>query len=73
MPSHEIEVSVVMPVFNERATVEQAIASVTGAEISDSYELIVVDDGSRDGTVDILRNGSWPEQVRLLSHEKNRG
>ena len=62
-----------MPVFNERATVEQAIASVTGAEISDSYELIVVDDGSRDGTVDILRNGSWPEQVRLLYHEKNRG
>jgi len=62
-----------MPVFNERATVERAIAAVVDAGISDSFELIVVDDGSRDGTTDILRDGDWPEQVRVLYHERNRG
>ena len=67
------EVSVVMPVFNERATVERAIAAVLAANVADDFELIVVDDGSVDGTADILREGSWPEQVRVLYHERNRG
>jgi dolichol-phosphate hexosyltransferase len=73
MSAPEVEVSIVMPVFNERATIEQAIAAVVGAAVSDSFELIVVDDGSSDGTVEILRNGDWPEQVRVLYHERNRG
>ena len=73
MPTPDVEVSLVMPVFNERATVERAIAAVVDAGISDSFELIVVDDGSRDGTTDILRDGDWPEQVRVLYHERNRG
>jgi glycosyltransferase involved in cell wall biosynthesis len=73
MSSPDLEVSIVMPVFNERATVERAIAAVVGAAVSDSFELIVVDDGSRDGTVDILRNGDWPEQVRVLYLDRNRG
>jgi glycosyltransferase involved in cell wall biosynthesis len=62
-----------MPVFNERATVEQAIASVVDAAVAESFELLIVDDGSKDGTADILRNGQWPEQVRVLYHERNRG
>jgi glycosyltransferase involved in cell wall biosynthesis len=62
-----------MPVYNELTTVERAIAAVVDAAISDRYELIVVDDGSKDGTIDILRNGTWPEQVRILYHERNRG
>jgi len=62
-----------MPVFNERATVERAIASVLDARIADDFELIVVDDGSVDGTADILRDGTWPETVRVLYHERNRG
>jgi glycosyltransferase involved in cell wall biosynthesis len=67
------EVTVVMPVFNEQATVERAIASVFEARVAEDFELIVVDDGSVDGTVDILREGSWPDGVRILYHERNRG
>jgi glycosyltransferase involved in cell wall biosynthesis len=67
------EVSVVMPVFNERATLERAIAAVLDAGVADSYELIVVDDGSSDGTTEILREGSWPDHVRVLYHDRNRG
>jgi len=73
MPSPEPEVSIVMPVFNERATVERAIGAVIDAAVSDSFELIVVDDGSHDGTADVLRGREWPEQVRVLYHERNRG
>src|SRR3954451_22249205 len=62
-----------MPVFNERGRLERAIESVLAAGISDDYEVIVVADGSTDGTRDILKAGTWPENVRVLYHERNRG
>lgn len=62
-----------MPVYDERATVARAIESVLELGLPGSYELIVVDDGSRDGTGEVLRAGAWPEHVRLLAHERNRG
>jgi glycosyltransferase involved in cell wall biosynthesis len=68
-----IELSILMPVYDERATIERAIGSVLESALPASYELLVVDDGSRDGTSEILRNGPWPEHVRVLTHERNRG
>ena len=68
-----VELTILMPVFDERETVEEAIRSVLDAKPAKSFELIVVDDGSRDGTTELLRDGSWPENVRVLHHEKNRG
>lgn len=62
-----------MPVYDERATVERAIGAVLDSALPASYELLVVDDGSRDGTGELLRNGTWPEHVRLLAHDRNRG
>ena len=62
-----------MPVFNERERLARAIAAVLAADVAESYELLVVDDGSTDGTVDILRDGSWPPEVRIVYHERNRG
>jgi glycosyltransferase involved in cell wall biosynthesis len=62
-----------MPVFNERERLAKAIAAVLAANVADSYELLIIDDGSTDGTVDILRNGSWPSEVRIVYHERNRG
>jgi dolichol-phosphate hexosyltransferase len=68
-----IDVTVLMPVYNERATVKRAIAGVLDAGISDSLELLIVDDGSSDGTRDLLRETDWPDAVRVVYHEKNRG
>ena len=68
-----IEVSVLMPVFNERGTIERAIEEVVKADFSSSWELIVVDDGSQDGTSDLLRGTEWPANVRVLRHDHNRG
>lgn len=68
------DLSILMPVFNERATVAEAIAGIEDANLPvDDFELIVIDDGSSDGTGDLLRDGSWPANVKLLSHERNRG
>ncbi len=62
-----------MPVFNEAATVERAITDLLAAEVGMELELIVVDDGSNDGTWEILDAKPWPERVRVLRHEANRG
>jgi glycosyltransferase involved in cell wall biosynthesis len=65
--------SILMPVYNERATVEAAIADALAAELPVERELIVVDDGSTDGTRELLRNTAWPDPVQVVLHERNRG
>ena len=65
--------SILMPVYNEAATVERAIAEVLAADMPFDCELIVVDDGSTDGTSEILDRGEWPESVSLHRHPHNRG
>jgi dolichol-phosphate hexosyltransferase len=68
------QLSILMPVYNEAATVERAVHAVLAAELPVSTELIVVDDGSTDGTARILAGATWPaDRVRVLSHERNRG
>jgi glycosyltransferase involved in cell wall biosynthesis len=65
--------TVLMPVYNEAATVEQAIASLLEADGLPERELIVVDDGSTDGSAELLRSRQWPSNVRVLFHERNQG
>ena len=65
--------SILMPVYNERERVARAIAEVLQTELPSELELIIVDDGSTDGTREILRNGSWDPRVRLFEHEHNQG
>jgi glycosyltransferase involved in cell wall biosynthesis len=62
-----------MPVFNEIDTVERAVSEMLEADIGASFELIVVDDGSTDGTRELLFGREWPERVTLLEHEHNMG
>ena len=65
--------SILMPVYNERERVEQAIAEVLQTQLPTEFELIVVDDGSTDGTREILRGAEWDERVRRFEHPENRG
>ncbi len=65
--------SILMPVYNERERVERAIAEVLATELPAEFELIVVDDGSTDGTRELLRDGDWDGRVRLYEHPENRG
>ena len=57
-----MKLSVVIPVFNERATIAQVIDRVRAVNLS--KEIIVVDDGSTDGTRDVLR--SLTEKIDML-------
>ena len=65
--------SILMPVYNERERVEQAISEVFGADLPSDLELVIVDDGSVDGTREILRGGDWDPRARIFEHEANRG
>jgi dolichol-phosphate hexosyltransferase len=65
--------SIMMPVYNERERVERAIAEVLATELPSEFELIVVDDGSTDGTREILRERDWDDRVRLYEHPHNQG
>jgi glycosyltransferase involved in cell wall biosynthesis len=65
--------SILMPVYNERERIERAIAEVLATELPSEFELIIVDDGSSDGTREILRNGDWDDRVRLIEHDHNQG
>jgi glycosyltransferase involved in cell wall biosynthesis len=63
--------SVVMPVYNERHTIEEIIRRVLAVPVR--TELIVVDDGSKDGTRDILTKLSAELPFKLVFQEKNGG
>ena len=62
-----------MPVYNERATVERAVADALSAELPVERELVIVDDGSTDGTADLLRKATWGNEVKVVFHDRNRG
>jgi glycosyltransferase involved in cell wall biosynthesis len=65
--------SVVMPAYNERATIHAAIDGVLSSPVQD-LELVVVDDGSTDGTRELLTQGSALDpRVRVILHDQNRG
>jgi glycosyltransferase involved in cell wall biosynthesis len=64
--------SVVIPCFNERDTIEQLVQAVLDAPIPD-IEVIVVDDCSSDGTYEILREKIEPRVERVIYQNRNRG
>lgn len=68
------DLSILMPVFNERETVDAAIAQILGTSYPVSaVELVIVDDGSTDGTAELLAEYSQDPRIRLVSHQQNAG
>ena len=68
------DLSILMPVYNERATVEEAIERALEAELPvESRQVVVVDDGSTDGTRELLRAREWPADVEVHLRDRNGG
>jgi glycosyltransferase involved in cell wall biosynthesis len=63
-------VSVVIPVFNSAATIERAVASVLAQRFDGEVEVIVVNDGSTDGSAETLRG--FGDRIRMIE-QANRG
>jgi glycosyltransferase involved in cell wall biosynthesis len=63
--------SVVIPVYNEAPTIRSVLASVLESPLV--TEVILVDDGSTDGSGEILETLADPPRVRILRHPRNRG
>src|SRR4051794_9712433 len=71
-----MRMSIIIPVFNERATVEELVARVVAVELEMEREIILVDDGSTDGTRALYPKivGRWPaEQIQVALQPGNRG
>jgi len=63
--------SVVIPVYNERETVRKIVEKVLNLDFV--AEIIIVDDGSTDGTKELLKQTKFDERVKLYFHDRNLG
>jgi glycosyltransferase involved in cell wall biosynthesis len=66
-----MKISVVIPVYNEVATIKEIVRRVKDVGLVD--EMVIVDDGSRDGTRAILAEMDGEDGVRVILHETNLG
>src|SRR4051794_3078417 len=66
--------SVLMPLYNERRTLRAIVRRVLAAPVSVPIELVIVDDGSTDGSDEVLRElAAADPRIKPVFHEKNRG
>jgi len=63
--------SVIMPVYNEQETLTEILTRVRAVDLE--KEIVVVDDGSTDGTRDILKEEEKKGDLKILYHEVNKG
>jgi len=66
-----MKLSVIMPVYNEKDTIAEILERVLATELAN--EVVVVDDGSTDGTADVLRNLQADSRVKIITAPQNRG
>jgi glycosyltransferase involved in cell wall biosynthesis len=67
-----MKISIVIPCYNEKNTIEKLIEAVRSAPVAEK-EIIVVDDGSTDGTQELLRTKLSASVDRIIYHPANRG
>ena len=67
-----MKVSIVIPCYNEKDTIEKIVEAVHNAPL-ENKEIIVVDDCSEDGTQTLLREKVAPMVDRIINHPVNQG
>jgi glycosyltransferase involved in cell wall biosynthesis len=66
-----LKLSIIMPVYNERDTLEEIVRQVLDTGLV--HEIVMVDDGSTDGSREIMKQWEDDDTVRVILQEKNRG
>lgn len=76
-PNPKLSISAFFPAYNDAGTIASMVVTVllTLRELSDDYEVIVINDGSQDHTPQVLDELArvYPNEVRIIHHQKNRG
>lgn len=67
-----MKISIVIPCYNERETIEQVVEAVRAAPVADP-EIILVDDCSTDGTREVIETRMRNKVTTVLYHERNQG
>jgi glycosyltransferase involved in cell wall biosynthesis len=67
----KLKISVIIPAYNEKTTIQEITARVKQTGVPG--EIVIVDDGSMDGTREILQELGRGENVRVILHEHNQG
>jgi len=67
-----VKLSIVMPVYNEARRVADAVKQVLEVDFPCEVELVIVDDGSKDATPQILGSFDDP-RIRVIRHQRNQG
>jgi glycosyltransferase EpsE len=67
-----VAISVLMSCYNSEKTVQKSIESIISQSFQD-YELIIIDDGSKDGTEEILNKYEKEEKIKIFTNKKNIG
>ena len=68
-----MKVSIIMPAYNEVATIAEIISKVQAVDVGFSKEIIIVDDASVDGTKEVLKAFIGRTGLRVVFHERNQG
>jgi glycosyltransferase involved in cell wall biosynthesis len=67
-----VKLSILMPVYNEEARLPEALKQALDVDYPCEIEMVVVDDGSEDGSREILSRADDP-RLRVITHERNKG
>lgn len=68
-----MRLSIIMPVYNEAATLRPAVERLLKTELPIDVELVLVDDGSVDGCLDTIEDLLADNPAKVVTHERNRG
>ena len=66
-----MKLSVIIPIYNEVESIREIVNRVQETKLA--WEIVLVDDGSIDGTRDLLKEMDGKDKVRVVLHEKNQG
>ena len=66
-----MKLSVIIPVYNEVESIREIVKRVQETKLA--WEIVLVDDGSIDGTRDLLKEMDGKDNVRVILHKKNQG
>ena len=67
------EVSIICDTYNQESYLEEALKSMLAQKTTFDYEIIIHDDASTDGTIDIIRKyaAAYPKKIRVIYEQKN--